>query len=63
MSRSKQRGKRFKDWWGKRPMAGHSVSNNSKTDKFFKRLLHKIERNQGKNIIISELNEAIDKTP
>ena len=56
MSRSKQRGKRFKDWWGKRPLAHHTVSNNSKTDKFFKRLLHKMERIQGKKWIDDELN-------
>jgi len=56
MSKTKQRGKQFKDWWGKRPMAGHSVSNNSKTDKFFKRLLHKIERQQGKDTIKKEID-------
>jgi hypothetical protein len=56
MSRTKQRGKQFKDWWGKRPLSGHSVSNNSKTDKFFKRLLHKMERKQGKQWIQDELN-------
>lgn len=57
MSKSKQRGKQFKDWWGKRPLAGYSVSNNSKTDKFFKRLLHKIERIQGKKSIKDNLDE------
>lgn len=51
MSRTKQRGKQFKDWWGKRPLSGYGVSNNSKTNKFFKRLLHKIERRQGKETI------------
>lgn len=52
MSKTKQRGKQFgKDWWGNRPLSGHSVSNRSKTDKFFKRLLHKIERQQGKKSI------------
>jgi hypothetical protein len=56
MSRSKHKGKQFKDWWGKRPLAGHTVSNNSKTDKFFKRLLHKMERIQGKKWIDDELN-------
>lgn len=56
MSRTKQRGKRFKDWWGKRPLSGHAVSNNSKTDKFFKRLLHKMERAQGKDWIKNEVN-------
>ena len=48
MSRSKYRGKQFKDWWGKRPLVGYPVSNNSKINKFFKRLLHKIERKEGK---------------
>lgn len=38
----KQRGK---DWWGKRPLAGTSVS--PKGMKWWKRLLHKIERKQG----------------
>jgi hypothetical protein len=37
-----------KDWWGKRPLANHPVSSRSKTNKFFKRLLHKIERREGK---------------
>lgn len=54
MSKTKQRGKLFKDWWGKRPLSGHTVSNNSRTDKFFKRLLHKIERIQGKEWIKNE---------
>lgn len=56
MSRSKYRGKRFKDWWGKRPLSHHPVSNNSKTDKFFKRLLHKIERKQGVKWIEDNIN-------
>jgi len=34
-----------KDWWGKRPLAGTPVS--SKGMKWWKRLLHKIERKQG----------------
>jgi len=50
MSRSKYRGKQFKEWWGKRPLANHLVSNRSKMNKFFKRLLHKIERKQGKDL-------------
>lgn len=56
MSRTKQRGKQFKDWWGKRPLAGHTVSNNSKIDKFFKRLLHKMERKEGKRDIDNDIN-------
>lgn len=40
--------KNGKEWWGKRPLAGYPVSRRSKTNKFFKRLLHKIERREGK---------------
>jgi len=58
MSRSKQRGRRNRDWWGKRPLAGYPVSNNSKTDKFFKRLLHKIERKQGRKSIDDEIIQS-----
>ena len=56
MSKTKQVGHIFKDWWGKRPLSGHTVSNNSKTDKFFKRLLHKMERKLGKKEIENFLN-------
>ena len=56
MSKTKQRGRVFKDWWGKRPLAYHTVSNNSRTDKFWKRLLHKIERRQGKKMVDDQLN-------
>jgi hypothetical protein len=56
MSRTKQRGKRFSEWWGKRLLSGHTVSNKSKTDKFSKRLLHKMGRVQGKKWIQDELN-------
>jgi len=48
---SKQRGK---DWWGKRPLAGTPVSH--KGMKWWKRLLHKIERKEGKN----QLNNFFD---
>lgn len=57
MSRSKQRGKQFKEWWGKRPFAYHPVSNNSKVDKFWKRLLHKKERREGKTEMTKQLNK------
>lgn len=40
-----------KDWWGKRPLSGHAVSNRSRINKFFKRLLHKRERQLGKSEI------------
>lgn len=36
-----------KDWWGKRPLSGIPVSNN-KGMKFWKRLLHKIERREAR---------------
>jgi len=42
------------EWWGKRPLAGHFVSRRSKTNKFFKRLLHKKER-KNFNIIKEDL--------
>ena len=54
MSKTKQRGKTFKEWWGKRPMSGHAVSNRSKTNKFFKRLLHKKERVEWKTNNIAD---------
>lgn len=38
-----------KEWWGKRPLAG--VSTGGRYMKFWKRLLHKIERRQGKEEI------------
>lgn len=37
-----------KEWWGNRPLSGYTISWKSKTNKFFKRLLHKIERRNGK---------------
>ena len=37
-----------KDWWGKRPLSGTSVSNN-RGMKSWKRILHKIERQKGKD--------------
>lgn len=43
--------KNGKEWWGKRPLAGYPVSRRSKTNKYFKRLLHKIERREGKDSI------------
>jgi hypothetical protein len=45
----------LRDWWGKRPLSHHSVSKNSKVNKFFKRLLHKIERKQGDKQIKNEI--------
>ena len=45
---AKKRGKAGKEWWGKRPFANYPVSAKSKINKFFKRQLHKVERQQGK---------------
>lgn len=56
MSRSRYIGKKFKEWWGKRPLAHYTVSDRSKTNKYFKRLLHKKERAIGKKGIKDELN-------
>ncbi len=38
-----------KDWWGRRPLSGTGVSRNGM--RFWKKLLHKIERQIGKQII------------
>lgn len=46
---AKKNGNRGKDWWGKRPLSGMSVSHHGM--KYWKRLLHKIERQQGKKDI------------
>lgn len=53
MSRTKHsKGGRWgKEWWGKRPLAHYEVSHNSGVNKWFKRLLHKTERRQDKEII------------
>lgn len=37
-----------KEWWGKRPLSHKSVSRKSGM-KFWKKLLHKIERRMGKD--------------
>jgi hypothetical protein len=37
----------FKEWWGKRPHSGLPISLRSKAMKFWKRVVHKIERKQG----------------
>jgi hypothetical protein len=39
-----------KQWWAKRPLSGYCISHKSKTNKFFKRLLHKIERKKAKSL-------------
>ena len=49
--RAEKRGHLGKEWWGKRPRIFHPVSTRSKTNKFFKRLLHKIERRLGKKVL------------
>lgn len=55
--RAERRGKCDKEWWGKRPLSNHSVSSNSKINKFFKRLLHKIERRLAKESIIERIEK------
>lgn len=42
-----------KDWWGKRPLSG--LCHDSGRMRFWKRLLHKIERRQGKKEIEAQL--------
>jgi hypothetical protein len=42
---AKKNGNTGKEWWGKRPLNNLSVSEN-KGMKYWKRLLHKIERKQ-----------------
>ena len=44
-----------KEWWGKRPLAGVGVHNKHGT-KFWKRLLHKIERRFNKKEISHQLH-------
>lgn len=46
--------RRGREWWGKRPFRGHSVSPNSRTNKAFKRYLHKTERQEGQKQIRDE---------
>ena len=45
----------FKEWWGKRPYRGYYVSSRPGTNKFFKRQLHKVERQEGINDIKKQL--------
>lgn len=49
-----------KEWWGKRPLVRYTISYSPGINKFFKRLLHKIERRQGKDDIDQILKEAND---
>lgn len=35
-----------KEWWSARPFSMHSISHRSKTNKWFKRATHKIERRE-----------------
>lgn len=44
-----------REWWSRRPIKWHPISDNSKINKFFKRLVHKIERKQG----IQEIEKQI----
>lgn len=45
----------LRDWWGKRPLSNYGVSKKSGVNKFFKRLLHKIERQIGKKQLNKEI--------
>ena len=47
---AEKRGKVDKEWWGKRPLSNTNVSIKMGM-KFWKRLLHKIERQQAKKQI------------
>jgi len=47
-------GRTGKSWFGKRPLAWYEISPNSRVNKWWKRLLHKIERRQGKKQIEEE---------
>jgi len=41
---AKKYGNRGKEWWGKRPYSGTSVSPYAGIMKFYKRQVHKVER-------------------
>ena len=45
-------------WWGKRPLSNYTISYRNGRNKFFKRLLHKIERRIAKNEIQDRVNDA-----
>jgi hypothetical protein len=47
---AKKYSKSGKEWWGKRPLSGISISR-KRGMKFWKRLLHKIERRNNKIIV------------
>ena len=50
MAKGENAARRYgKEWWGKRPLSG--VSGDHKNMKFWKRLLHKMERKIGKRDI------------
>lgn len=53
-----------KEWWGKRSYANTSVSRKPGTNKYFKRQVHKIERQEGikegeRQIIQHDIDEDI----
>ena len=54
---AEKRSKTDKEWWGKRPLSGIGVSKKSGTMKYFKRLLHKIERRMNKEQTLKEINK------
>lgn len=47
-----------KEWWGKRPLSNTSMSRN-KGMKYWKRLLHKLERRQGKQQAQNGLQQKV----
>lgn len=56
--RAEKCGLNDKDWWGKRPFSGHSVSTRAWTNKFFKRQLHKKERVINKKEIDNDMERG-----
>jgi len=56
--RAERRGRWGKSWFGKRPLSFYEISFRAGTNKWFKRQLHKMERQINKDVIIQEyLNE------
>lgn len=54
MAQGQNAQRKNKDWWGKRPYSGKSVSNKAGVMKFFKRQVHKVERQEGKLSVTNE---------
>lgn len=56
--RAEKRGRWGRSWWGKRPLNYTPVSCKAGTNKFYKRLLHKIERRINKKEIENDLSKG-----